>query len=596
MNGFYSIYRLLRKLPFSIRGYNDAQEEVDDFFYKLCEDEIIKRKPHISFVSYSYAKLNDINSWKTSSFSPVFFFHALKEKYSLLSLNLYYFIRRSLFAQDKSKNEWWTDNVAISLSRLFIKDIGFRVAYRKNKNWHISYLQGKRTLSIEIPLERVIQGPKDEDKRAKFKKALSQFLANVLKKLESKSTYELPIAKKKSSTYYKSSKEFDESLVIFEELTEFRKVFKEEEELKSLKKELFLALKHFHRHNPGVFSETNFNQNLNNWVELFFQVLLISLIYDCWVEYFPSVCGIVEEEESREYRNLGGIILGYQYEDEISLDERAVFRLISDRISAVVSAQTIFEMDRNRRREANLLLQRSILQDFMISCLFGEVDHSKKPLTQRHLEALNYFIAKHKENFKIAGLQNFASYCISTYKEDQYIDKGLFTCVHVPSKEIKNKNKVYQFSNNSIKLILKGNEEPIVNIVVVNDLIEAFINQGDEQKVSVYQPSEFKDSIFIRIEGGLYNLNDFISSLERRKGGSNQAGSLGQFFIDNYDDMMISCNILLRNGTKLDEIILNFEDELYSVKKVDSTKLRCRKTLYCKELEAIVYQVKFRSI
>ena len=99
----------------------------------------------------------------------------------------------------------------------------------------------------------------------------------------------------------------------------------------------------WHKTNPGYFTDVDTKEHIENWVELFFQIVFISLVYESWVEYFPSICGVRKANNEIEFRNLGGLILGYKISDEISAEERSLFRILSARISAVVAGQWTYE-------------------------------------------------------------------------------------------------------------------------------------------------------------------------------------------------------------------------------------------------------------
>lgn len=376
MDSFYALNKLLSRLPFSILGYYQHEKEIDSFFEQLCESDFIAKKSNIELVSYSYAKLKNLNDWKTESLSSKFFFHALNEKYSLLILNVYYSFRDNLFNKTENEiknNPFHSNNVAIVLSRLFLKDVGFRLSYTTDTNWHFSLLEQNNVFSIKIPLSRILNKPNESPLSdvEYFKSALSDFLSTAIgasntdnlnnllvrKVSDSKSSYELGDDKKQSPI-----SQYIESL---------RNAFKPKNEIEILRNEIVQAIHFWHITNPGYLTKENTLKHIENWVELFFQITFISAIYDAWIEYFPSVCGLDESKGTRQFRNLGGLILGYKTDASITQEERSIFRIISARISSTVAGQWLFEhniksqidLNRVRFREFCEILNDTVIQE-----------------------------------------------------------------------------------------------------------------------------------------------------------------------------------------------------------------------------------------
>lgn len=348
MDNFYALHKLLSKLPFSIKGYENYEKEIDYFFDELCGSDFITKKNNLELVSYSYAKIKKLDTWDTENFSNSLFFHALNNKYSLLVLNVYYSLRNNLFKNDDAH---MSNNVAILLSRLFLKDTGFRLRYTKGKDWKFSYLEQKNIFSIKMPLSEFIKSEDNEKPYTFFKTALNDFISDSIKELNKNDNIDsLIITRKKDSksTYQKNS---IGSSAIEEIINEFiDKVFvKDLDHFRGNMKEAILF---WHKSNPGFFNPYELEQNLDNWVVLFFQVVFVSLVYDSWVEYFPSVCGISVNGKEKELRNLGGLILAYKIGKNISKEDRSAFRVISSRISATVAGEHVKDINQNLRKQS----------------------------------------------------------------------------------------------------------------------------------------------------------------------------------------------------------------------------------------------------
>lgn len=351
MDTFYALNKLLSTLPFSILGYFEHEKELDVFLERLCESDFVSKKDKIELVSYSYAKLETLENWETKSLSSGLFFHALNEKYSLLALNVYYTIRNKLFErgdEEIDNSAFLSNNVAIVLSRLFLKDIGFRLRYTEENDWHFSFLEQHLLFSIQLPLSRLIKtdGDRKDNERplTVFKKALGKFLGEAIEALNSDGSIKDLILQKadgKNSSYKKYK---TDNSPISAKLDAFLTTFRPKAELQQLRDELVDTIYFWHTANPGYLTAQDTRKHIENWVELFFQIVFISLVYDAWVEYFPSICGL-EEKAGRKYRNLGGLILGYQIAEGNTLtqEERSIFRIISARISSTVAGQWLFE-------------------------------------------------------------------------------------------------------------------------------------------------------------------------------------------------------------------------------------------------------------
>ncbi len=669
-----SVYKLLRKLPFSIRGYTNIKREVDNFFHVLCEEELSRVYPHhdkLFFISYSYAYLSNPKDWETEPFSDDFFFHPMKDSHSLLLLNLYHYLGQALFqgsseSTEESKENKTAAKVSIKLSELLVRDISLRIGCTDETEWRITYHSDSSALSIEIPVLKLIKngasspgthttdvGTDASTERKKFRDELKKLFQAAIKKLDKRNTYDdLDIVKRENMSVYgrrsyntetKNSDSPKES-PIRDLLDQFRRSFiRDEEELKKLKDELLLYLLHFHRINPGIFrdsdddNENNIETNLKSSLEILFPVMFISIAYDCWVEYFPSVCGVIERGNNRrQYRNLGALIIAYPYQEELSIEERAFFRLISDRISSVIAAQTILKMGSILEMWHKNKKQWQLLKEFHKECLTdtgddgskGRLDHGGRKLTNDHVEKMKKFLEDNQESLIECGLKTFPEYCKEFYKENERIDKGLFMCIHPPGeKHIQKKNNIYKYGGEDIvKIKLSNNKEPPINVVLIHYLIEAFIknNKGEKSennemiktftcKEGENRKAQYEDSLFIKLTFEKeIKLSSFIKSLagERESTGM---GDLGHFFVTNYNDLMISCNIIIlappsKETTTDDQripnieewkTVLNFEEDFFlTINNNGKKSLKCKKDEYKTDnntYKTIVYQLKFRD-
>lgn len=545
MDTFYSLNKLLSTLPFSILGYYEHEKELDDFFERLCESDFISKKNNIELVSYSYARLDKLNEWGTESLSPKLFFHALDEKYSLLALNVYYSIRNKLFdrkEEDVNDNPHLSNNVAIVLSRLLLKDVGFRLSYTFDKDWHFSFLEQNQIFSIKIPLERLIKLSKktsvSSDKlMGLFREALGKFLSDTVVKLNSEPYLEKLLIQKAKSRHSSYEKKSISTSLIDNEFDKFIKVFKSKRELEILRDEFVEAIYFWHTTNPGYLTISDTKEHIKNWVELFFQIVFISLVYNSWVEYFPSVCGLDESKQNREYRNLGGLILGYKIDENKSLtqEERSIFRIISSRISSTVAGQWMFDNNRQLKRERNKARLKAAHDQFVK--LDNNIIHGISPITADFEKAYLEFWETHKSILTKEFEKSFNSLKTKSKDTDgnQYINKYCLI-------ELSNKNSACSDCKIKITnpfflkddcLCCKQNSisADCFNIPLVKSLLEVFLK--DESGQALTSTKNISDNtICIEVcHPSGFKVSNFIDKIKKSHNGS----LIGTYFMEYYD-------------------------------------------------------------
>lgn len=546
MDSFYALNKLLSRLPFSILGYYQHEKEIDNFFEQLCESEFISQKSNIELVSYSYAKLKNLNDWETESLSSNFFFHALNEKYSLLILNVYYTFRNRLLKKSKKEianspySPFHSNNVAIVLSRLFLKDVGFRLSYTTDSNWHFSLLEQNNVFSIKIPLSRILNNPENSalSDLDFFRASLSKFLSDAINVSNTEDLKNLLVRKVSGS---KSSYELGNDEIISPITTYIdglRETFKPKNEIEILRDEIVQAIHFWHKTNPGYFTKEKTKEHIENWTELFFQITFISLVYDAWIEYFPSVCGLDESQEARQFRNLGGLILGYKTDASITQEERSIFRIISARISSTVAGQWMFDNNKELRRERNKKLLNEAFEGFekleTNTILHGEnpVDDAFKQSFEDYYKRYgNILTAEFKNSFYslLKNNNNYCSkYCLFELKDDS---------TACGSCKVTIKNPL--FSNKKNKKCCNGNDlhSKHFNIPLIKALMESLITHKDSNKKGSLKKEFSEKEISITItykNGDTFNISEFITKLKDK---GHKGSFIGNFFCDYYDTL-----------------------------------------------------------
>jgi hypothetical protein len=578
MDSFYALNKLLSKLPFSILGYYQHEKEIDSFFELLCESDFIAKKSNIKLVSYSYARLKGLNDWKTESLSRKFFFHALNEKYSLLILNLYYSFRDKLFNKtedDIKDNQFHSNNVAIVLSRLFLKDVGFRLSYTTDKNWHFSLLEQNNVFSIKIPLSRILNKPNESplSDEEYFKSTLSYFLSTAISAIDTENLNNLLVLKVPDSKSSYELSDNNKQSPIFTHIDNLRNAFKPKNEIEILRHEIVQAIYFWHITNPGYFTRENTIKHIENWVELFFQITIISLVYDSWIEYFPSVCGLDESEGAKQYRNLGGLILGYKTDAPITQEERSVFRIISARISSTVAGQWMFDNNKELRRDRNRIFLKKAFEEFE-KLEKNTILHGENPVDESFLKSFNDYYDKYekiltaefKKSFH-ALLKNNNNYCS---KYCLFELKGDYTACGNCKVQIKNAI----FSTKRKKKCCNENSLTAqrFNIPLIKALLESLTTHKNSKKRASIK-KEFSDNkigmIITYKNGDTFNISEFIAKLKDK---THKGSFIGKFFCDYYDTLDCHGIFIMEyyNGSELLPFF-NSRDSIRYVKRDEKT-------------------------
>jgi hypothetical protein len=351
MNDLFRLYNdVFSKLPVSLVGYDNIEERINSFFYKLKSDSYFKKYDNIAFFSYSLSKLKNAKNWETDQLSHEFFFDAYKKKNSLLTLSFYTYLKSQYLIKY---------NTITSLSELFAKDVSFRVSCTDNEKWNFYYDQSKNILSFEIP-NCILKTNTYKDIERRFFKELIKHGA-----------LENYYVKQHDSLYKRVDPREIQNIIIDEHESFFQEGFNSYKigtfDKKSaiyqkegtLFYELYTELKYFTLLNPDLFVESTSTRPelIEEWISQLVSIAFLAGYYDCWIEYMPAVVGVFDlKKDGRVYkteeRNLGSFIIGYSKENEISLDDRAIFKLISERVSLAVGGVHFIELMKENEKHA----------------------------------------------------------------------------------------------------------------------------------------------------------------------------------------------------------------------------------------------------
>lgn len=342
MSKLFRLYNdIFSTLPVSLVGYDKVNKEINSFFYKLINNSYFREYKHISFFSYSLSKLKEASTWETDILSHEFFFEAIKKRNSRLALSFYYYLKEQFNI---------SVNTITSLSALFAKDVSFRISCSPLKQWNFYYDKARDILSFELP-SSMIKSDRYDESASHFYHTLNnlEYLNNCY-------------VKQFNSIYWKSDDIKEEVIRVHNDF--FNKGFNLDElvpktfKAQKTNNDKFLwqiinELESFALINEQLFVKTSDQKRsslIRYWVSQFISIAYLADYFNCWVEYIPATVGVFDLKDKNgnifksEQRNLGSFIVGYSKEEEISLEERAIFKLISERISLVVGGNHFTEL------------------------------------------------------------------------------------------------------------------------------------------------------------------------------------------------------------------------------------------------------------
>lgn len=339
---------------------------------------------------------------------------------------------------------------------------------------------------------------------------------------------------------------------------------------------------------------------LEGFAKLIISHAYLSVLFDCWVENIPSVANL--DERNNQQQCLGTFIVGYKQDQEITDDERALFRITSDRISSNLAAETINVIHAELRYKQLRKQQHSILAAFQTEVLTTTpaIDHGSNSITQEHVAKKNVFFEKYPEDvLDKCGLKHFKSYVEETFKENKKIHKGIYTCFY-------DNKRMHSFADISCVYVSPHSDkntiinipgmavEPHVNIVLVHNLIKVFMT---EYRVISREAVENAFCVKINFNGSNVCLLNLVNSLKaEHKGEKGKVGSLGQFFIDNYEDFRIIGNLQILDDKN--NLLVDFEKDLtphWAQDKIKKLELRNDK-IVCKNYSELIYKILFKSL
>jgi hypothetical protein len=564
---------VLDKFPFSISGYHDSNKEYENFFRSICKfQESLEEDNKIHFTISGFAELDvssglsdaELDLWATKPLKNLLF----NDNYLGFSepiLSLYVFLLEQLTCSKKKVVNILADNVNNSIL--------IKILLNQNlEEIQFSFIKSDNTLLIEVPLLYF--------KNIKEDKKLP--LHNLFGKLDYEK--DLIVTREGISSAYCIS--IDES-----KRSKFKSIANETVNLKSIKT--------IAKSRPeNVYDELLKKVFKNDGYEpeeinaLIFASSLLCYFYDCSLTYFVSTARVAN---NKRY-TLGAMGIGLKSGNELSDHDKALYLILVNHLASNLATQIVRDNNKYLRYSLMLRQQYELLSDFNEKVMGQKPDglnHCSVKIEEKHVTECQTFFQNKKSDFDEAGLQYFYEYVLNTFIEGEFTDRGLFTSIHLPKNaEVKAKNILYTNAK-SVGIKIDGNEEPIINVVLLHKLISTIKERTKLKNFSVEFLGE-KDFLEVTFEfENSVSVGKFKRSLDGTR--TNGPGDVGQFFIDYYEQFMIAGNICILDETE--KVIVDFDKDIYPIYKDGiPIALNTDRISDSDEYKKLIYKIWFRSI
>ena len=339
MEKFNEFYKhILAELDFSIVGHKDMAAIINRFFYHISHSPLISEQPHLDFISYSYAQVADINTWKLTPMSseyPFYYKSFNDEKNILYKLSLYYDFKdflKSIYSSNGDVNRLIVSEI---VSKVFNKPTPYRVRFTDSSASNVSYDQESDVITFEISLKSLL--------KAELEISLSElndFLKDKLNDVKRNRSIDPRLERKEHSYKIIDKRVFND--IFLNNWFDKKKI---ENEIKTLSNQSrnLVCNQNFDILN---YSEDGNDNLILEWIKVVLGHGFLSIFSNRWVENIPSVTKVdYNSSDPVIKKSIGTFILGYSFEQPISDSERAMFRTIADKVSSVVTAQVVADIN-----------------------------------------------------------------------------------------------------------------------------------------------------------------------------------------------------------------------------------------------------------
>lgn len=320
---------VLRETQFSITGYRDIEKETNDFFERLSRSAFFKRgNIPFSFLMGGILKVLNTKTWDLETFKS-FYCNFFEDANKAEAMSFYFYL-----TYENGKRE----GTAKLLSKLFAADIDFRIYVKNVDSPNCQFDDTNRVFEIVIPQSIFTDASKKSIGSGIFKKSFREMFREIFDGGEG-----YLIADEKDGTtqirnvIYVNDEILGKNGIKAKYQALFKKVF-DPTEIKKIKQVLLDELSYQYNHNRSQFIESEQISELLN--ELFTSSIALSFLcayFQSKIEYMMSVGKVIEVSEGKRlFRNIGGLIVGYENNYLLKLEDRVKLNLISDRLTAVV--------------------------------------------------------------------------------------------------------------------------------------------------------------------------------------------------------------------------------------------------------------------
>jgi len=407
-----SIYNdVIRKLHFSVTGHSGFEDELYDFYNRFAESAIFKQNHDIRFFIGSVCKLQDPFEWKVAPYDTLFF-KAYFDVHKETALSFYFFILQKL-GNDLLKDK--NINASLLIAESFSKHVNLRVSLVDYLNPFCKNDDRISVFDIKIP-EKIFN--------AKIREQIPEFRDFVFKGLKPNDGIENKIIRQDKGKRNRLYKKHDVT-----DLTQYEKLYKEifdEKETKRVYNSLVETLKNRYHYLTVSDDEIHYKKMAVAAIGISF----VCLYFNVSLEYFTGIAKVkISGKYKTDYRNLGGIVVGYPRKKPISRTERTLLNLVADKITSVIAGQ---------------ILSKSIEKDSQIGKSFGFIKKFNTDYNQLFHDAGNneekkLLIDKAFSDLKNNGFKELLSE--KTYSEIENYLNDIPTDIIKISDFIKQKSK-----------------------------------------------------------------------------------------------------------------------------------------------------------
>lgn len=334
---------LLRKYPFSITGRPDPEKKLADFFSAFCRHPIVKDRQNIVFIIALYAELESLNlenltldhviNWQTKPLKNLLLFN-YEGEYPDLILSFYLTLLSHISGQ---KDITATNIIADSIR----SDVDLRITFTQFREPSIHFIEREDVIEFRTP-HKIFRAELWDDekgclKTGEVRRILQEYLpdGSVISRLIATSTREEPhvfeIDRTKRNLFEKVDASGKPTFPAMGEIFD-------EEKLKETVNSYFDEFARLSKRVlAGKLRESDSIKNLT-WIAVGGSFL--SAYYDINLDYVLSVCNVSGDESF----TLGGLAVGSKRSSRLSSDERGIFSIVSDHISANLSAQMAHDL------------------------------------------------------------------------------------------------------------------------------------------------------------------------------------------------------------------------------------------------------------